>query len=318
LEAKTDGQTTAGSFNQAKKGQKEVANNTPITTTTKTTEKKIPTQNQNLIDFEEDDGFGEFKSAPEKSIKKDIPKPDVEVKFVSNNGTTQKSGIDLWDTSFEKKSSDVHQQKVRSLDPFSFEQPQNTLPNSTQKSNSVSTESSKLYEMYKAGNPEQQNSNKPVNGTNFAGGQSNYAFLDGLGSQNQQNRFGQQQQQPFGFQNGMNGQSAKTQNYGGAQSQAGTYGSQTSMNNPTGGFSLGGSNNSFSSNSFGGVSNGSYGSSGFNSLGNNGFNSGVGKQQQQPFSFNQPTTTAPFNFNAINATQTLSQPTSVKTGFSFV
>jgi len=321
LEAKKDGQTTAGSFNQAKMGQnskpREVTKDTPTTTTTKPVEKKVPTQHHNLMDFEEENDFGEFKSAPEKTVKVDIPKPDFEVKFVSNNGTTQKSGVDLWGASFEPKSSNVHLQKTRSTDPFSFEQPQNPLPTLTQKSNSASTDSSKLYELYKTGNPEQQNTTKPISGTNFAGGQSNYAFLDGFGSQQtQQNRFGQQQQQPFGFQNGMNGQSTNTQYYGGMQSQTGSFGGQTGMSKPTGGFDFGGSNNTFNSNGFGGATNGGFGSSGFNSVGNSGTNAGFAKpQQQQPFSFNQPTNTAPFSFN--NTSQPVSQPSTVKTGFSF-
>jgi hypothetical protein len=206
LEARKDGQTTAGTFNQEKMRQKtntqEVAKTTTTTTTTTTTptptttttakttkintaENKPPSQN--LIDF--DDDFGEFKSAPAKNVKMDISKPDLEVKFVSN---TQKSRADLWGSAFENTSSSVDLQKARSADPFSFEQPQNPPPTLSQKANSASKDSNKLYELYKTGGQEQQNTIKSVSGQNFTGGQSNYAFLDGFGGQQtQQNRLGQ-------------------------------------------------------------------------------------------------------------------------------
>ena len=287
-----------------------MTNNT-LTTKTTTVENNVPTKTQNLLDFDDDGDFGEFKSAPEKVVKKDISKPDVEVKFQSTNQGTQKSGIDLWDSNFEMNSSSVHHQKPRSADPFSFDQPQNTPSNLTQKSNSATTDSNKLYELYKTGTPEQQNTIKSVNGangTNFTGGQSNYAFLDALGGpQVQQNKFGQQQQ-TFGY--GMNTQGPKPQFYGGMQTQP-----MTSYSGPMGTNNFGGSSNSFGNNGFGGgfggVSNGGFTSG-------NGMNSGWGKPQQQqpqPFSFNQPTTTGTFGFNT---SQNINQPNTVKTGFSFV
>eukprot|EP00331_Platyophrya_macrostoma_P006842 CAMPEP_0176428020 /NCGR_PEP_ID=MMETSP0127-20121128/12915_1 /TAXON_ID=938130 /ORGANISM="Platyophrya macrostoma, Strain WH" /LENGTH=455 /DNA_ID=CAMNT_0017809651 /DNA_START=23 /DNA_END=1390 /DNA_ORIENTATION=- len=320
LEAKKDGQTTAGSFSQAK--MEQISNGKPITTTvTQTTQptnvikpvEKKPQNAQNLLDFD-DDGFSEFKSVPEKKTQTiDIP----EVKFKSNNGMPQKSNtVDLWDGFDSKPTEPTTIQKTKSTDPFSFEnqtQQPGTMPPFNQKSNSV-PDSSKLYDLYKTGGNQDQNAFKPTNGVNYSGGQSNYAFLDMMGGgQNQQNRFPQQQQQQggYGYQMGMGMQNNQG---GGFQNNQTGFSQPNTFNNGFGGMG-GGNNNGFSMNS-----------NGFNSFGggSNGFNSFNSNQtqQQQPFSFNQPkptttTSTTSFSFNT-SAPQNMNQPTTVNTGFSFL
>jgi hypothetical protein len=113
LEAKKDGQTTAGSFNQAKMGQNSKTPEVTSTSSTNNTEKR-PTLAQNLLDFEDDGDFGDFKSAPEKDVKLDIPKPDIEVKFVSNNEFAQKSTVDLLGTAFDTtRNPNTNSQKTK-------------------------------------------------------------------------------------------------------------------------------------------------------------------------------------------------------------
>ena len=309
----------------------------PVAKNPKITDNKIAVSglSKNLMDFDEH----EFKSAPEKATKLDIPKPDLEVKFASNNSFAQKATIDLLDFSAETKNPVTNLQKAKSTDPFSFNQPQSGTGQLNQKSNSTPFDSNKLYDLYKTGNSEQIQTKPASNGSNFSGGQSNYAYLDMLGNQqSQQNRFFQQQQQPFGFQNNASTSNMNnTQSFGGGQANIGGFGTQSGTNNkPSGSFDFGTSNNSFGTGGgFGGSFNsGGFGTNsgtGFNMTGN-GYNSGsfnanpngnafgTTQQQQQSFSFNQTTTTtAPsFSFNTTTSTNNLNQPKNVNTGFNFL
>lgn len=303
--------------------------------------KKEPEQkasNKNLLDFEDDDnGFENFKSAPVQTVNLNIPKADVEFKFSSNNGTTQKTqntgSINLMNMNFEATmpttSTSLHKANSDSFQFTNTTKPQQTqqFPNTSNIQRAQSNEAN-IYNMYKTGdvgnsvNTSQQQPTK-----NYSGGQSNYAYLDMLG-QSQQNRFNQPQ--GFNYQSNFGGQGNF---YGGTQYNSGGFGSQNTGTKPSSGFDFTSSNKGFGGgfNSGGGYPTNS--SSGFNSTGFSGgagSNSGTqggfdfkstntfGTQSQQVgFTSNTTTNSASFNFSTGTNSNTFSQPSNSNSGFSF-
>ena len=118
---------------------------------------------------------------------------NAEAKFASSNESAPKNSSSLFDFSTSAESSTTNDlQKGKTNDPFSFndQQPSITIntSNSNQTSALPSSDSSKLYDLYKGGNFEPIKIKTTANGPNYSGGQSNYAYLDMLTSQQNQQK----------------------------------------------------------------------------------------------------------------------------------
>ena len=254
--------------------------------------------NKDLMDFDDDDDFEAFKSAPANHQKLDIPSPDVEKRFSSNTGSTpqshnnhQQGGSISWDFPSTPQNSDPfgNSQNTQKTKPSSFgfinpnnqsqsqqqqqqqqhrqqhQQQQKPQQNSNQAQHNSGVDSSKLYDLYKSPQTNQTvfiQQNNPSQ--NYQGGQSNYAFLEMMG-----NSQSQQKNQNGGFQQKQNQANGLPSNQGGMNG----YGNQGGYGNTNQG--------GFGGNSFGGGFQNTKGNSNFGGYSQNtqqgfggGFNGG--------------------------------------------
>ena len=202
---------------------------------------------QDLLDFEDDDNdFEAFKSAPVNQPKLDIPSPQMEKRFNSNNSDTPQNNrpqgethlIDLYSIQPEGPQSTT---AGHNSSNFSFTNSSSTYQSQPQPqqssfrppttvNNSTSVDSSKLYDLYKSTPANQTTPNQNFNTTSGAQGrQSNYSYLEMMSNQPQQ-----QPQQMNGLQNGQNSSSNYQNHQGrGPQNFNGVY-NTSSQQGPTG------------------------------------------------------------------------------------